>query len=96
MEPENISEESPLECVLLCFCTTKSIFVRRRTLSLFFTGQRRIVPGGIRSRGVPSSEVDGPVPSAGEVDMRLPEKGNSNSHGARPVYFNHLDDEVDS
>ena len=63
---------------------------------LCFTGQRRIVPGGIRSRGVPSSEVDGHVPSAGKVDMRLPGKRNSNSHGARPLYFNHLDDEVDS
>ena len=27
-----------------------------------------------------------------KVDIRLPGKGNSNSHGARPVYQNHLDD----
>ena len=26
------------------------------------------------------------------TDIRLPGKGNSNSHGARPVYYNHLDD----
>ena len=32
----------------------------------------------------------------GKVDMRLPGKGNLNSHGARPVYENHLDDQVDS
>ena len=25
------------------------------------------------------------------VDTRLPGKGNPNSHGARPVYHNHLD-----
>jgi len=31
-----------------------------------------------------------------KVDIRLPGKGNSNSHGARPVYLKHLDDEVDS
>ena len=28
----------------------------------------------------------------GEVDIRLAEKGNSNSHGARPVLYDHLDD----
>jgi len=27
-----------------------------------------------------------------KVDIRLLGKGNSNSHGARPVYYNHLDD----
>ena len=27
-----------------------------------------------------------------KVDLRLPEKGNSNYHGVRPVYLNHLDD----
>jgi hypothetical protein len=26
-----------------------------------------------------------------KVDVRLPGKGNANSHGARPVYKNHLD-----
>jgi len=31
-----------------------------------------------------------------EVDIRLPGKGNSNSHGARPVYKTNLDDHVDS
>jgi hypothetical protein len=31
-----------------------------------------------------------------KVDSRLPGTGNSNSHGARPVYLNHLDDRVDS
>ena len=31
-----------------------------------------------------------------KVDIRLPEKRNSNSHGARPFYYNHLDDPVDS
>ena len=30
------------------------------------------------------------------VDIRLHGKGNSNLHGARPVYSNHLDDTVDS
>ena len=27
-----------------------------------------------------------------KADIRLPGKGNSNSHGARPVHQNHLDD----
>ena len=27
-----------------------------------------------------------------KVDIRLSGKGDSNSHGARPVYSNHLDD----
>ena len=31
-----------------------------------------------------------------KVDMRQPERGNSNSHGVRPVYVNYLDDQVDS
>ena len=31
-----------------------------------------------------------------KVDIRLPGEGNLNFHGARPVYLNHLDDEVDS
>ena len=31
-----------------------------------------------------------------KVDIRLPGQGNSNSHGARPVHQNHLDDQVDS
>jgi hypothetical protein len=31
-----------------------------------------------------------------KVDARLPGKRNSNSHGARPVYQNHLDDREDS
>ena len=31
-----------------------------------------------------------------KVDVRLPGKGNSHSHGVRPVYSNHLDDSVDS
>ena len=36
------------------------------------------------------------VSSTRKVDIRLPGKGNSNSHGARPVFSNHLDDSVDS
>ena len=28
--------------------------------------------------------------------MRIPGKGNSNSHGARPVFLNNIDDEQDS
>ena len=31
-----------------------------------------------------------------KVDVRLPGTRNSNSHGARPVYSNHIDDSVDS
>ena len=31
-----------------------------------------------------------------KVDIRLHGKENSNSHGSRPVYPNHLDDMVDS
>jgi hypothetical protein len=30
-----------------------------------------------------------------KVDIRIPEKGNSNSHGARPVFYNSLDNSVD-
>jgi len=36
------------------------------------------------------------VPKPRKVDVRPPGKRNSNSHGARPVYQNHLDDYVDS
>ena len=28
----------------------------------------------------------------GKIDVRLAGRGNPNSHGARPVYENHLDD----
>ena len=31
-----------------------------------------------------------------KVHIRLPGKGNSDSHGARPIYQNHLDDSGDS
>jgi hypothetical protein len=31
-----------------------------------------------------------------EVDIRLHGKGKSDSHGAKPVYYDHLDDKVDS
>ena len=31
-----------------------------------------------------------------KVNIRLPEKANSNSRGARLVHYNHLDDQVDS
>jgi hypothetical protein len=30
-----------------------------------------------------------------KVDIRLHGKGNSNSHGARPVSYHHLDDKAD-
>ena len=36
------------------------------------------------------------MPWARKVDVRLPGKGDSNSHGARPVHSNPLDDQVDS
>ena len=36
------------------------------------------------------------LPKTCKVYIRPPGKGNSNSHGARPVYQNHLDDQVDS
>jgi len=31
-----------------------------------------------------------------KVDINLPGNGDSNSHGAKPVYENHHDDRVDS
>ena len=34
--------------------------------------------------------------SSGKVDKGCLEIGNSNSHGTRPFYHNHLDDPVDS
>ena len=34
--------------------------------------------------------------NARKVDIRLPRTRDSNSHGARPVYSNHLDDSEDS
>ena len=46
----------------------------------------------------PPKERQGPLPcqfetvSRRQVDSRLSEKGNSNSHGARLVYYTHLDD----
>ena len=39
---------------------------------------------------------DGGVQHHGKVDIRQPEKTDSNSHGARPVHQNRLDDSVDS
>ena len=36
------------------------------------------------------------VLSRWKEDKRLSRKGNANSHGARPVYSDHLDDSVDS
>ena len=32
---------------------------------------------------------------ARKVDVKLPGKGNSNTHGTRPVHQNHLDEKVD-
>ena len=50
------------------------------------------------ARGAPDVEkgVRGVQTSPRKVDIRLHGKGTSNSHGARPVYQNHLDDQVDS
>jgi hypothetical protein len=52
-------------------------------------GVRRRRRGGCRSRGRNRRRRWG-------RDRRLPAKGHSNSHGARPVYYNHLNDYVDS
>ena len=41
------------------------------------------IPGGGRDRGV---LVPGATVVVLKVDIRLPGKGNSHSHGARPVY----------
>ena len=54
-----------------------------------------------RAMGVSRSKVDGVALHAQHanlrtVDTRLPGKGDLNSHGAKPVHLNHLDDEVDS
>ena len=38
----------------------------------------------------------GPAEHVFGVDIRLPGKGNSNTHGARPVYYNHFDDQANS
>ena len=40
--------------------------------------------------------VRGMSPHFRQIDMKLHGKRNSNSHGARPVYSNHLEDKVDS
>ena len=55
---------------------------------------------------VPDLLIEGPQPdimlrnrwyeAGGKVDIRLHGKGNSNFHGARPVYLDYLDDKVDS
>ena len=39
-----------------------------------------------RERGMPRSTPGAPAQTNRKVDVRLPGKVNSNSHGARPVY----------
>ena len=51
-------------------------------------------------RDQPSEVLRAPAPKVFQhlyrkVDIRLHGKENSKSHGARPVYYNHLDDKVD-
>ena len=43
-------------------------------------------------RGADGKAVSGKRKGMMKVDIRLPGKGNSNSHGARPVHYNQLDD----
>jgi len=46
-----------------------------------------------RALSIPREERRyGFLPQSRKVDIRLPGKGNSNPHGTRPVYSNHLDD----
>ena len=57
-----------------------------------------LTPGNPQSRFLLRLEavMNGSLNSTRKVDIRLPEKGSSNSHGARPVYQNDIDDLVDS
>ena len=43
-----------------------------------------------------SHDGEDTLPALRKLDVRLPGTEKSNSHGARPVHSNHLDDEVDS
>ena len=54
---------------------------------------RTIVKVTCRVRVTNSSSL---VRNSRKIHIKLPGKGNSNSHDAKPVYSNYLDDEVDS
>ena len=58
----------------------------------------KFMVSGFRLLDLPSSAPlpSEPPPSVWKVDIRLPGKGSSIFHGARPAYYNHLDDQVDS
>ena len=47
---------------------------------------------GARSDASTPPPVSDTTKGTRKVDIRLSGKGNSNSHGAGPVYYNHLDD----
>ena len=58
------------------------------------TDQNEIRAHGTQNRALKRRNLSSALD--GKVDISLHGKANSNSHGARPVYYNHLDDEVDS
>ena len=51
---------------------------------------------GDRKRQFDPTLRAGVASQARKIDIRLPGKGNSNSHGARPAYLNDFDDSVNS
>ena len=65
-------------CKMLCFTYN----TRRQ----FLAGEvRMVVKARARHRGVERGQLFGTITR--KVDVRLPGKGNSNSHGARPVHL---------
>jgi len=81
-------------CVCMCVC----VRVRREGGIQGGRERERRQVASLAGHCLPGTGGDGgdEVGHPRKVEIRLPGKGNSNSHGARPVYQNHLDDKVDS
>ena len=81
-----IERDIERECVSVCVKERQSVTERVRKRPHLVNG---VVPvGAVRPHCPPL----GPIPTHLEgiyrkVDVRLPGKGNSNSHGARPVHL---------
>ena len=107
IERQRVTEkgtERHLETESVCACVNERVRVCAYVYPGVVCATVRRVPA--KSGTLQGSEKDdivlcqpqSPKPYSGwrKVDMRLPGKVNSNFHGARPVYHNHFDEEVDS
>jgi hypothetical protein len=73
-------------------CPSKGTWYKCPLLRIF--SPARISPT-FHQRSVEQSRIMHPFLQSRKLDVKLPGKGNSNSHGTRPVHPNHLDDKVD-